>query len=432
VSSHARVEPEPAPLPEKVLVKAAGEGRIRGIALETWADGKADVWSAGSTFRDGLRQARSLHSRERRLVRDALYSMVRNESRWAFVLGTDEPLVMWLAGLVEGGLPVAAAQLHADAPFGALLDGSLEQRLERLEPWEALAVRHGLPGEVVQELVQAYGVAGTSDLLRASDARAPVTIRANVAENDRDTLAELLGKEGVVTQPCVRSAVGLQVVGAANLMGTRAHSEGWFEVQDEGSQLLAEMVPADARVVDFCAGAGGKSLAMAARGSEVMASDVRRGALKELSRRAERAGVHVPTVVLPDEGDPPEPLFAFEPGWVLVDAPCSGVGVLRRHPEHRWHLDPEVLERRGRLQRAILDRAEALVPEDGTLVYATCSLLPSENQAVVADFLAAHPDFEAVGPAMLVAPHTDGTDGFFAQALQRSHRLQSTALRSPR
>lgn len=415
------------PLPEHVLVKAAGEGRIRGIALQTWAEAKADPWGAGRCFREGLRQARALHSRERRLVRDALYAMVRSESRWAFVLGTDAPVVLWLAWLVEQGLPVALAVEQADAPFHRLVDGSLEVELERLDPVRALAVRHGLPEGIVQCVAADRGLEGAARLLAASDARAPVTVRANLALNDRQSLARRLAEEGIETRPCARALHGLHVLGRANLAGSRAHQQGRFEVQDEGSQLMAALVPSDAeRVLDFCAGAGGKSLALAAVGLEVLATDVRRGALGELGRRAHRAGVRIRRQEIPEEGPLPDVLARFAPRAVLVDAPCSGLGVLRRHPEHRWQLGDEVLARRAALQSGILRRAATLVPVGGLLVYGTCSVLPSENQEVVDAFLGAHPDFVAAGPPLRTAPDPEGTDGFYAQPMERIVPLQST------
>ena len=404
-------------LPPQVLDKAARPGRIRGIALDTWAAARASPRAAGRELREGVRQARALHSRERRLVREALYGMVRGHVRWTHVLDADDPVVLWLAQLVESGLPVERARELAPAPYERLEQASLPP-----------ALHHGLAPPIVAALVDAWGEGPTRAFLEASDSRAPVTLRANLAVvKSREAAAERLAREGIETVPGRHVPTSLHVVGRANLAASRAFRDGVVEVQDEGSQWLAEEVPAVARVWDMCAGAGGKSLALAARGMEVFATDVRGGALAEARRRARRACVELATARLEPEGALPDAVHAFGPEAVLVDAPCSGTGVLRRHPEHRWLLDEHSLVELPRLQGRILYRAVAGVPEGGVLVYGTCSVLPQENEDVVDAFLARHPDFERAGEPLRLAPHTHGTDGFFAQRLSRSHPLHSTA-----
>jgi 16S rRNA (cytosine967-C5)-methyltransferase len=412
-------------LPPPVLVKAAGPGRMRGIALEAWAAARAEPRRAGRLLREGVKEARALHSRERRLVREALYGMVRGQVRWSHLLGTDDPTILWVAQLVEHGLPVADARGLVEAPYERLLDP--EVHLAGLDAEARLAVVHGLPLAVVRSIVAGWGLEQTRALLSASDARAPVTLRANLAVvRDRATAAERLAAEGIETVPGRRVSTALHVVGRANLPTSRAFRDGVVEVQDEGSQAMAALVPDVAKVWDVCAGAGGKALALAARGLEVLATDVRVGALAEARRRAERARVRLRTERLGPDGAIPEAVGRFAPDAVLVDAPCSGTGVLRRHPEHRWLLDPDALQALPRLQGAILDRAAAHVPVGGHLVYGTCSVLTEENEGVVDAFVARNPGFEVVGAPLRLAPHQGGTDGFFAQVLSRSHPLQST------
>jgi len=417
-------------LPAAVIEKAAGPGRIRGIALDAWADARRAPRSAGRVLREGIRQARALHSRERRLVREALYGMVRGHVRWSFLLDTDEPTVLWVAQLVGHGLPLEQARALAPAPYERLFDGG---KLDGLDPEARLAVWHGVPASVVQAVVAAWGLDEARAFFEASDARAPVTLRANLAVvRDRDELARRLEQEGVETVPGTLTSTSLHVVGRANLQASKAFRDGAFEVQDEGSQRMAEHVPVVDRVWDVCAGAGGKALALAARGMEVLGTDVRRGALSEARRRAQRARVRLRTQQLSPLGEVPDAVAAFAPNAVLVDAPCSGTGVLRRHPEHRWLLDPDALQELTQLQGAILDRASGHVPVGGTLVYGTCSVLREENEGAVDAFLARHHDFQRVGEPMIVVPHRHGTDGFFAQSLSRSHPLQSTTGSSQR
>ncbi len=418
-------------LPASVLEKAAREGRMRGIALEAWAEARREPRRAGRVLRDGIREARALHSRERRLVREALYGMVRGHVRWSYLLGTDEPLVLWLAQLVECGLPVEVAREEAGAPYERI--GAADTLLGALPPVPALATRHGLPASVVGSLVATMGEEGARAFLAASDRRAPVTLRA---VGPRDQLARRLKTEGIDTVPGELAATALHVVGRGNLQGSRAFREGAFEVQDEGSQCMAALVPAVDRVWDVCAGSGGKALALVAQGRRVLATDVRGGALTEARRRAERARVRLRTEVMAPEGELPDAVTAFRPQAVLVDAPCSGTGVLRRHPEHRWLLDEEALQRLPAVQGAILDRVAPQVPEGGALIYGTCSVLHEENDAVVDAFLARHPAFQRDGDPLRLLPHEGGTDGFFAQRLVRvaegSHPLHSTSLDAAR
>jgi 16S rRNA (cytosine967-C5)-methyltransferase len=227
----------------------------------------------------------------------------------------------------------------------------------------------------------------------------------------------------------------------APLFKTRCFSEGLFEVQDEGSQLLALLVEPKRQemVADFCAGAGGKTLELAAlmdNSGSVYAFDVSGKRLDRLKPRLARAGLHnVRAVVIDDERDPRVRRLESKFDRVLVDAPCSGTGTLRRSPDIKWRTID--LERLVSTQRAILAAAARLVKPGGRLVYATCSLLAEENDAVTDDFLAAHPDFAPLtaadilarrqielpavttGPALRLLPHRHRTDGFYALAMER-------------
>ncbi|MEQ1502550.1 MAG: RsmB/NOP family class I SAM-dependent RNA methyltransferase [Myxococcota bacterium] len=395
----------------RLLARAARPGRIRGTALALWDRAVADPLRAGVVFAAGLREARALHSAERRLVQDALYGLLRDGPRSAALLGTDDPTAWWLGWLVRRGLDPALAAAERPGPWDAVVAG-WDAVGAGLAPAERLALRHGVPPGFARRLVAQLGPDEAAALLEAGDRRAPLVIRANRRRCTRAALADRLGGDGIAATPLDAVPDGLRVDGRPNLEATAAFRDGWFEVQDEGSQRLVAWIGADGPVIDACAGAGGKALAFAAAGLPVVAVDVRAGALDELTRRARRAGVRIPVHRAPATGLTPAP-------WVVVDAPCTGSGVLRRHPEHRAQLDDAGIARHAELQQRILAEAARWVAPGGHLVYATCSVLADEGEQVVDGFLAEHPGFRAARAPVRTWPHRDDCDGFFAADLAR-------------
>jgi 16S rRNA (cytosine967-C5)-methyltransferase len=284
------------------------------------------------------------------------------------------------------------------------------------------------------------GEAQASLLAGAMNTRAPMCVRANTAKTTREALVRRLAEEGVVARPTRLSPVGLVFETRVNAFGLPAFRDGLFEVMDEGSQLVAEAVapPPRGRVADVCAGAGGKTLALAAilgNQGRVLALDSNGKKLEELRRRARRAGLsnvlarEVQGTELPDEAR----LGAWD--RVLVDAPCSGLGTLRRNPEARWRLTPKIVDAYPADQLALLVTYAPLVAEGGRLLYATCSVLREENDEVVARFLQERPGFVVMplreiwgkeraaalgdGTFLRLLPHVHDTDGFFAAVLRR-------------
>ena len=414
----------------RLLLRASQPGRVRGIGLELWERVAADPVHAGSTLRHGLRDARALHSRERRFVADMLYAMVRLHG-WLHAAYGADPLVWWLGLTVAHGLGEAEASAALQdagkepvARWGAALGGAIEG----LGADEALAVAGSIPVAVARELREAFGD-DASRFLLASAARAPIVLRARPGR--RASLTASLRRQGVEAVPCRFAPDGVEVPTSTDLRRLTAQAGADFEVQDEASQLIAALVQAapGLRVLDACAGAGGKTLALAdaAGPRAVVAADVRGGALKELARRADRAGLRGIQTVRIEEGAPDDGLGLFD--RVLVDAPCAGTGVWRRHPELRWKLGE--LDALRATQAAVLATAAGRVKPGGRLVYATCSVLPSENEAQAAAFEAQHPDFVRVdaagavgeacvqGGALRMAPHTHGTDGFYGVVWER-------------
>ena len=261
--------------------------------------------------------------------------------------------------------------------------------------------------------------------------RAPLDLRVNLAKAARDTLVG----EFPDAVPTSLSPWGLRFPPDSRIDDHPAFVQGLVEVQDEGSQLIALACrPADGmRILDLCAGAGGKSLALAAvaPGAAIIASDTNRARLAQLPARAERAGTTIATRLI-DGGREAAQLADLEAQCdiVLVDAPCSGSGTWRRSPEGRWRLTPERLERLAKLQARLLDLAAPLVKPGGALVYATCSIIRAEGADQVRIFLGRHSSWivqdvpfaggRADGPGRLLTPGHDSTDGFFVARLGKS------------
>ncbi len=355
------------------------------------ADAVADPDRAGTRLRTGLRAARWLHSAERRLVGDA----VRDALRWGHLLGetpeaTWERWLAWRTGVDDA----------PDRAIAALVDAG------------DVATLAGVPEPVADQLRRRFGDQACAFVL-ASNARAPLALRTNAGRTTRDALAARLASEGHPTTPSAVAPHGLLLVGSGNPEDGGAFRDGWFEVQDESSQAIAAWAAEGAGpgALDLCAGAGGKALALAAAGLTVTAADIRPEPLDELARRAARAGARIRTRALdPDGALPADWRDRFD--LVLVDAPCTGTGVWRRHPElraraARW---PAV----AALQARILARAAGAVCPGGRLVYATCSVLPAEDEDVFEAFLAAHPAFRRAADDRHFAPHTGSGDGFYA------------------
>jgi 16S rRNA (cytosine967-C5)-methyltransferase len=263
----------------------------------------------------------------------------------------------------------------------------------------------------------------------ASNLPGPITIRANSLRLGRQALAQRLESEGVEATPAAFSPHGLILHGRPNVLGLASHQEGLFEVQDEGSQLVGLCVgaqPGDS-VLDVCAGSGGKTLllgaAMKDRG-RLDAYDDDQQALERLEHRAARAGLGSSLRILRAL---PKGLLATR---VLVDAPCSALGTLRRGPDARWRLQADSLAAFPPLQQQLLEVAAAHTAPDGRLVYATCTIRPEENERVVQHFLAGHEDFQpetaavpealrSADGALRTLPHRHRMDGFYAAVLRR-------------
>jgi 16S rRNA (cytosine967-C5)-methyltransferase len=420
--------------------------RARDLILELWTKTRIDWGFASDRIAEAFRRERGLSSRERREVAETLYGMIRQARRIDFALdsfrlhGDRRELARWLAyRVLEGELSPADAAREIPGDWTAVARVDERAAAER-DPVKRLGLRRSLPDWLARELLDEHG--DEADALAAAlNQRAPLTIRANLLRTDRDALAARLRADGIESHPTRFASAGLVLDTRVNVFGLAAFKEGLFEAQDEASQLVAELVapPPRGLVVDACAGAGGKTLAlgglMASRG-RLVALDVDERKLVELRRRARRAGLTSARAIAVDEGAYPDAVEAFRgrADRVLVDAPCSGLGALRRNPEARWRLAPEDLRRFPVEQARIARQAQALVAPGGRLIYATCTVLRAENEAVIEALL---PGWEpvrvaeiwgnrralelsdATGTYLKLYPHRQDTDGFFAAVLRR-------------
>ena len=390
-----------------------------------------DRWQVGTEELDRVvadwgRGNRYAGSGDRRAIGDLVYDAVRRLRSAAWVAGVPGD-----AGDGATGRAILLGSLLLDgldrAAIGALFSG------ERYAPpslEDAEAARLGQPLDAAPRAVRLdYPDWLDPQLEHVPDAalallreRAPLFLRVNRLRTDRDGAAAALAEEGIATEPGALSPTCLRVLaGGRHVTRSRAFAEGLVEVQDAASQAAADYAraaPGEA-VLDFCAGAGGKTLALAAamagRG-RLLAHDVAPERLERLNERARRAGVEVAV-----HGPGETAVLAGRCDLVFVDAPCSGSGTWRRHPGTKWRLTPAGLAAHLETQDAILTQAAAAVAPGGRLIYATCSMLQAENDNRMHAFLRARPDFAAGRPPLRLTP-LDGGDGFFACELVRAPR----------
>jgi 16S rRNA (cytosine967-C5)-methyltransferase len=287
---------------------------------------------------------------------------------------------------------------------------------------EYLSIVHSHPRWLVDRWLERYGEPSTEAWLTFNNHPASMCLAVNRHLTTREALTRELAESGIETRPTSRAKHGLEVVEGRPLAAA-AFNQGHFVVQDEASQLIAAVAPpaAGSRVLDLCASPGGKTISLsadAAPDGHVVACDVRPHRVRLLSRTLERCRVpNVSVVLISAESELPFERDSFD--LVLIDAPCSGLGTVRRDPDIRWRRAPDDLERFAAAQRQLLERSADLVKPGGTLVYATCSSEPEENDDVVVAFVASREDFTFQHRHQTV-PFADGLEAFFAGVLRRA------------
>lgn len=392
---------------------------------------------ADSTLSRYFRDHPRLGARERGVVAEAVYGLLRNKATYTSFAESGAGSMMRRMALL--GL--------ADAVSVDALGGLSEQEqhwLQRVMEIDRSNLsqlqRTNMPEWIFERLVAQYGASGALELADALNTPAPLDLRVNSIKATREDVVAALTHAGLAPLPTPYAPLGLRLLKKPSLQNMPLFKEGAIEVQDEGSQLLSQIVGAKRgeMVVDFCAGAGGKTLALGAlmrNTGRLYAFDISEKRLAKLKPRLARSNLsNVHPVLIAHENDAKVKRLAGKIDRVLVDAPCSGLGTLRRNPDVKWR---QTLEGVGELnvkQISILTGAARLVKPGGRLVYATCSLLDEENDAIVSQFLAAHEDFVlvpmhdvlaeqkielAMGDYLKLLPQLHQTDGFFAAVLER-------------
>lgn len=350
------------------------------------------------------RASRFAGSGDRAAVRDLVYDALRRRASAAALGGGPggRGLVLGLAR-ESGQEALFNGEGHAPPPPGpeeAGREPTIEERLD-------------LPVWLVPELRESLG-ASFAAVAEAMRSRAPVFLRVNLGKTDVGGAIAALAAEGIGVRPHGLATTALEVTeNARKVQGSDAYRTGLVELQDASSQAVIEALPlADGmKVLDHCAGGGGKTLAMAARARLTLAAhDANPRRMADLPERAKRAGARISLTERPEAGAPYD--------LVLVDAPCSGSGSWRRDPEGKWRLTPETLGRLQETQAAILDRAAQMVRAGGWLAYATCSMLLRENRGQVEAFLARHPGWRLQQDHAFTP--VQGGDGFYLALLQRN------------
>ena len=376
-----------------------GQGAATEQALTAWARG-----------------ARYAGSKDRAAVRDHVFAAIRCRRSLAALGGGEGGRAIMIGALREAGAPlddIFSGAPHAPAPLDAA---------ERAagHPPEG-AARVDLPDWLWPMFRASLGDAAEAVALALRE-RAGVHLRVNVARTDRDGAIAALAADGVAAEPHPAADTALAVTeGARRIRQARAYAEGIVELQDAASQALARELPVapGAKVLDYCAGGGGKALALAALGAGdgqglLVAHDADPGRMRDLPERARRAGARIRQATTAELAG----LAPFD--LVLCDAPCSGSGSWRRAPDGKWALTPDRLEELRRIQSGILDDAAPLVAAGGVLAYATCSVLRSENDDQVADFQRRHPGWTLQKARNWpVSGGNFGTDGFHLSVLTR-------------
>jgi 16S rRNA (cytosine967-C5)-methyltransferase len=353
------------------------------------------------------RRSRFAGSKDRAAVRDHVFDTVRNwrgdavrgggETGRARMIGRLRALEMDIDALFHG-------EGHAPTPLSDEEKSAGQTPSEQGDVWN-------LQDWLIAEFVSSLGekAVATADMLQN---RAPITVRVNLSKCNVSQAAADLAEAGIETTTNSVCETALTITaGERKLRNSQAYLEGWVELQDASSQAIVTNLPAAEHVLDYCAGGGGKALALAAQDRQVIAHDINFDRMADLPARAERAGTSIK--LLATDMIAPEAPFDL----VFVDAPCSGSGAWRRSPEAKWALSEERLNELCGIQDQILDETIEFVSDAGTLVFATCSIFKRENEDRVEAFLARHPEWGCVKQTRLDVD--EEADGFFVAHLTR-------------
>jgi 16S rRNA (cytosine967-C5)-methyltransferase len=430
------------------------EARLQAAidVLGLWAEGTAPVDEVLAAWG---RAHRFAGAKDRAAIAARVYAIFRQHASIVWRMGSASPRALLIGSLAEEGqTPEAIGALFSGARYAPPPLSDDERARLNAEPGPpATWVRGNYPEWLEPQLKEAFGQDFDAEIA-ALNGRAPLDLRVNTLKATRRQVLALLAEAGLSPEPCPISPVGVRLTHGARVAELALFREGLIEIQDEGSQIVSLLCGARPGmcVVDLAAGAGGKTLALAAAmGDEgrILACDVNAKRLHELSRRARRAGVDIVERRLVRDFDPKSGVdpsladLAARADLVVLDAPCSGSGTWRRAPDLKWRLTLEQLLAHERAQERLLGRAARLVRPGGRLCYITCSVLRGENEAQIEALLGGDPHFRLIrldillqeaglrlAPAagavgLRLSPARQGTDGFFIACLERSEGIDA-------
>lgn len=364
-----------------------------------------------------LKSHKEWGSRDRRFVAENAYEIVRNKRYLLYLTGSEGTDSLVVKDII--GTWLFLKGFENDSEFFKDLDKkAILLRMNQVTP----NIKFSIPDELSDYGVSELGEKRWFSEMEAMDRPAEVFIRTNISKISREKLQAELAKKEILTEIVPETEAGLKVLGRINLTGLEEFKKGLFEIQDAGSQMIVEFLnpQPDTLILDTCAGAGGKSLHLAdwTRGkSKIIAMDIDSNKLMILQKRAERNKVEsVITTKVIDENI----LKAYENkgDYLLIDAPCSGLGVIKRNPDTKERMRPVFINEVKQVQQDILRDYANLLKENGYMVYSTCSILPSENRLQVKKFLKSNPGFNLIKDKQ-IWPSETGFDGFYMALLQK-------------
>jgi len=393
----------------------------------TVIDSIRDIFNEGvyadKAVEKALKRDKRWGSRDRKFVAETIYEIVRWKRLYAEIAEVKEPFDrnnLWRLFSVWCVLKgIALPDWNQIEPTPSRRIKGKFDELSKIRKF-----RESIPDWIDEVAVSELGEELWTKELAALNKQAEVILRTNTLNTTKEALQKELQDESIFTEFIPNHSDALRLVERANVFRTEVFKKGYFEVQDASSQLVAEYldVAPGMKVIDTCAGAGGKTLHLASfmmNKGQIIAMDIYESKLKKLKIRARRNKVHNIDTRVIDSTKPIKKLYN-KADRVLIDAPCSGIGVLRRNPDSKWKLQPEFLDNIKKVQQDILQKYSKMVKSGGKLVYATCSVLPSENQNQITEFLTSESgkDFKLIKDNKVFA-HTSGFDGFYMALLEK-------------
>ena len=403
--------------------------RLHRNLVYTVIDSIRDIFNEGvyadKAVEKALKRDKRWGSRDRKFVAETIYEIVRWKRLYAEIAEVKEPFDrnnLWRLFSVWCVLKgIALPDWNQIEPTPTRRIKGKFDELSKIRKF-----RESIPDWIDEVAVSELGEELWTKELAALNKQAEVILRTNTLNTTKEELQKELQDESIFTEFIPNHSDALRLVERANVFRTEVFKKGYFEVQDASSQLVAEYldVAPGMKVIDTCAGAGGKTLHLASfmkNKGQIIAMDIYESKLKKLKIRARRNKVHNIDTRVIDSTKPIKKLYN-KADRVLIDAPCSGIGVLRRNPDSKWKLQPEFLDNIKKVQQDILQKYSKMVKSGGKLVYATCSVLPSENQNQITEFLASESgkDFKLIKDNKVFA-HTSGFDGFYMALLEKNN-----------